>query len=81
VRQTFQQPDLILLDVMLPDGNGTDLRLELKTSISTAHIPIIIMSAHATDTSVIAASCAEEFIIKPFDLDELTGLITKHLPI
>ena len=74
-------PDLILLDVMLPDGNGIELCLELKTNNSTAHIPIIIMSAHATESSVIAGSCAEEFISKPFDLDDLTGLIQKYLPV
>lgn len=73
-------PDLILLDVMLPDGNGIDLCIALKTAESTHHIPIIIMSAHATEQSVIQESCAEEFISKPFDLDDLVALIQKHLP-
>lgn len=80
-RATDQHPDLILLDVMLPDGNSIDLCIELKMNSATAAVPIIIMSAHATETAVAAASCADEFISKPFDLDELTVLIQKHLPI
>lgn len=73
-------PDLILLDVMLPDGNGIDLCLELKSVPKTSSIPILIMSAHATEKSAIENSCAEDFISKPFDLEELVALIKKHLP-
>lgn len=73
------EPDLILLDVMLPDGNGIELCLELKTAEATGHIPIIIMSAHATEKSAIDASCAEDFISKPFDLEELLAMIKKNL--
>ncbi|CAM4376546.1 Response regulator receiver domain-containing protein [Pedobacter westerhofensis] len=70
---------LFLLDVMLPDGNGLDLCLELKKSPATQHIPVIIMSAHATETQVIQQACADEFIAKPFDLDEITNMIKKHI--
>jgi len=73
-------PDLILLDVMLPDGNGIELCKELKSKLLTSHIPIIIMSAHATEKAAIHAACAEEFIAKPFDLDDLVALIKKQLP-
>lgn len=77
--KTGEQPDLILLDVMLPDGNGLDLCLELKKSPGTAHIPIVIMSAHATQDYVLKLACAEDFISKPFDLDDLTIIVKKHL--
>jgi two-component system phosphate regulon response regulator PhoB len=72
-------PDLILLDVMLPDGNGIELCHELKTDTETSSIPIIIMSAHATEQSAIAASQAQDFISKPFDLEELIALVKKHI--
>lgn len=72
-------PDLILLDVMLPDGNGLDLCLELKKARDTRRIPIIIMSAHATQDYVLQLSCAEDFISKPFDLEYFTAVIKKHL--
>ena len=41
-----QQPDLILLDIMLPDGNGIDLCHELKSDERTQRIPVVLMSAH-----------------------------------
>lgn len=74
-----KHPDLILLDVMLPDGNGLDLCLELKKAPDTGHIPIVIMSAHATQDYVLKLSCAEDFISKPFDLDDFTAIVKKHL--
>ena len=74
------KPDLFLLDVMLPDGNGLELCMELKTDPETRDIPAIIMSAHATEEDVIKRACANDFIAKPFDLDELVELVKKHLP-
>jgi two-component system phosphate regulon response regulator PhoB len=75
------KPQLLLIDVMLPDGNGLELSLDLKKDPETAQIPIIIMSAHATAGYVIQKSCAEDFISKPFDLDDLVTLVKKHLPL
>jgi two-component system phosphate regulon response regulator PhoB len=74
------EPELILLDVMLPDGNGLELCTELKKSPSTKNIPVIIMSAHATKNEVFKQTCAEDFIAKPFDLDDLSSLVKKYLP-
>ena len=74
-------PELFLIDVMLPDGNGLDLSAELKQDPKTAALPIIIMSAHATVAHVLHKACADDFISKPFDLDDLVLLVKKHLPI
>ena len=71
--------DLILMDVMLADGNGLDLCLELKTAPQTKHIPIIMMSAHVTEATYILNSCANDFISKPFDIENLTELIKKFM--
>ncbi|HEY0175703.1 MAG TPA: response regulator [Pedobacter sp.] len=75
------QPGLILLDVMLPDGNGLELCLQLKNDPATSRIPIIIMSAHAAEDDVLKMACAEDFISKPFDLDHLAATVKKYLPI
>lgn len=64
-------PDLILLDVMLPDGNGIDVCRQLKLDEKTKNIQIIIMSAHAAEKAVLEEACADDFISKPFDLDHL----------
>jgi DNA-binding response OmpR family regulator len=72
-------PDLILMDVRLPDGNGLQLCRKLKQSIDTRHIPVIIMSAHATAKESSKEALADDFIAKPFDLDELLRRIEKQL--
>jgi len=72
-------PDLYLLDVMLPDGNGLEICKHIKTNERTKHTPVIIMSAHSNENEVKAESCADDFISKPFDLNELVKRIEKHL--
>jgi len=72
-------PELILLDVMLPDGNGINICRGLKTNDATSHIPIIIMSAHAAEKSVLEEACADDFISKPFDLDDLLHHVKQFL--
>ncbi|CAM4403235.1 Response regulator receiver domain-containing protein [Pedobacter westerhofensis] len=72
-------PDLILMDVRLPDGNGLQLCRKLKQSIETRDIPVIIMSAHATARESSIEALADDFIAKPFDLNDLLKLCEKHL--
>jgi two-component system phosphate regulon response regulator PhoB len=67
--------DLILLDVQLPDGNGIDLCYNLKTSELTRHIPVVVMSANASSSRALIDGKADDFIAKPFDLDELVTTI------
>jgi DNA-binding response OmpR family regulator len=64
-------PDIFILDVMLPDGLGTDVCNQLKEDPSTSNIPVIIISAHAKAENVINACKADEFISKPFDIDDV----------
>ena len=73
------QPDLILLDVMLPDGNGIEICRGLKDDERTANVKIIIMSAHAAEKAVLEEACSDGFISKPFDLDALVSHVNKIL--
>lgn len=66
-------PDLYLLDIRLPDGNGLEVCRKLKASPLSAHIPIMMMSAHLDAQTVISECSAEAFIAKPFVLDELVN--------
>lgn len=68
-------PDLFLVDVMLPDGNGLEICRHLKNEKRTQHIPVIIMSAHSNEYEVRKESDANDFISKPFDLKELVKRI------
>ncbi len=68
-------PDLILLDHWVGSKLGGDLCLELKVDPATKNIPVIIVSAHSNLQQIAVKSCANGYLAKPFDLDEITGII------
>jgi len=66
------QPDLILLDILLPDLDGLSVCEILKRQPSTKKIPIIFMSALSSDVTKRTASMhADDFFTKPLDLNRL----------
>ena len=69
------RPDLILMDIMLPDGNGQEMCKSLSQNDKTNDIPVILMSAHAD----IVDETARDFIVKPFELKDLVWRIEKHI--
>lgn len=70
-RDQSVNPDIFILDVMLPDGSGTDVCNQLKKDPKTSEIPVMIISAHARSENVTKACNADEFIAKPFDIDDV----------
>ena len=72
-------PDLFLLDVMLPDGNGIEICEDLKTDIFTKHIPVIVMSANPDSKEKSVTAGADAYISKPFDLDYVVKRIERLL--
>ncbi|WP_312089783.1 response regulator [Chryseobacterium sp.] len=64
-------PNIFILDVKLPDGLGTDLCNQIKQDPLTADIPVMIISAHAKAEQVTNSCEADEFIPKPFDIDDV----------
>lgn len=70
-------PDLILMDVSLPDVDGLEITRRLKADAETRHIPIIALTAHAmTDDRqrALEAGC-DDYDIKPVEIDRLLGKI------
>lgn len=72
-------PDLFILDVMLPDGNGLEVCKLLKSDQTTKSIPILMMSAHADLPEMTSACTAEEYVTKPFDIHVLLRKIARQL--
>lgn len=70
-------PDLILLDVHLPDLSGGDVLRELKSDPATADIPVAIVSADASPRVVekFEHEGAHFYLTKPFNLDELLDMV------
>jgi DNA-binding response OmpR family regulator len=62
-------PDIFILDILLPDGNGMDICQQLRRDKNTAMIPVLMMSANKTRQDIDAAGCANDFIAKPFNID------------
>tara|TARA_R110001583_G_scaffold157548_1_gene309494 strand:+ start:16107 stop:20180 length:4074 start_codon:yes stop_codon:yes gene_type:complete len=73
--------DIVLCDVMLPDGNGFEITRELKSNDNTAHIPLILLTAvadmagHKTGWD----NGADDYIVKPFTTDDLLHRIAAVL--
>jgi PleD family two-component response regulator len=68
-----QLPQLIVLDIMLPDMNGYDVCRELRSTTRTSHIPIIFLTQKDERSDKIAGLelGADDYITKPFDIEEL----------
>ncbi|MBO9675624.1 MAG: response regulator [Sphingobacteriaceae bacterium] len=62
-------PDIIILDVLLPDGNGLEICKQLQKAENTSKIPILMMSANRTKREIEESGCNADFISKPFDID------------
>ena len=71
------KPDLIILDLMLPDENGMDICKRLKSSNEYSDIPIIILSAKSETTDKILGLefGADDYMTKPFEPRELAARV------
>lgn len=74
-------PDLILLDIILPDISGIELTGKLKNSPGTANIPIILLTAKDTETDVVVGLSvgADDYVTKPFSTRVLLARIENLL--
>lgn len=71
------KPDLIILDVLLSGKDGREICKNLKESLPTKQIPIIMISAHPNAEKTIKACGANDFLPKPFDTDELIKKVSQ----
>lgn len=72
-----QQPDLLLLDIMLPEEDGLQVLQKLRSSAATKKLPIIMLTAKNTEYDRVVGldSGADDFISKPFGMMELVARI------
>ena len=74
-------PDLILLDIMLPDEDGLSIVKKLRTRQDTVLVPVIMVTAKTTEIDKVKGLDlgADDYIVKPFDAKELVARVKAHL--
>lgn len=68
-----ESPELVILDLMLPDVSGTEVCRRLKQSPDTRHIPVLILSARGDEIDRVVGFelGADDYVVKPFSVREL----------
>lgn len=76
-----ERPDLIILDILMPEMDGYEVMRLLKNSEETSAIPVIVLTAYASDTGALVSwlEGAEGYLAKPFNPDELLMLVERVL--
>jgi two-component system response regulator MtrA len=76
-----QQPDLVILDVMMPGMTGLEVLAELRSEARFAETPVVMLTARALGDDIAGgiASGASEYITKPFSPRELAARVTSML--
>ena len=74
-------PDLILLDLHLPDIGGAEVLRRLRESPETREIPVVVVSADATPRQIerLRADGARDYLTKPFDVKKFLALVDEIL--
>jgi len=73
------EPDLILMDNWIPNIGGVEATRLLKADERLSHIPVIYVSANNDIQSLADRAGADDFLSKPFDLEDLESIVNKYI--
>jgi CheY-like chemotaxis protein len=77
-----QAPDVVLLDLSIPEINGWELAAQLKADPTTAHIAVLAITGHTLPGDrqrALDAGC-DDYISKPLDIPQFLQTVAAHLP-
>mgnify|MGYP001581558223 FL=1 len=79
-----ESPHLVILDMIMPGKDGTEICQEMKSDATTRHIPVILSTGQMLepgDFSREGLKEADGYLMKPFEIDELLSKIQSLLPL
>lgn len=72
---------LVLLDLMMPRMNGVDVLAEMKRDPVLVAMPVIVISGNYHTEQAVLAMGAEEYLVKPLDVDVLMRVVSRFVPV
>jgi len=70
-----EQPDLVVLDLWMPVLSGDQVLRSLRNDSRTKDLPVMVISASSDGRTIAMNAGANDFVSKPFDLDQLLGRV------
>lgn len=74
-----ENPDIILLDIWLFGEDGGQIAKTIKSKSHTKDIPLILMSANNETEKITKEVGADDFLLKPFNIDDLLYIVRKYI--
>jgi DNA-binding response OmpR family regulator len=76
-----EMPDLIISDISMPEKNGYEFLIELRSNAKTENIPFIFLTAMSDISDIIKGKNlgANDYLVKPLSPDELINVVNKEL--
>jgi CheY-like chemotaxis protein len=71
--------DIVLLDLHMPKMEGKDILKTIRQQSKYNHIPVIIISVDGLDEDELLRMGADDFVLKPFDIDKFAAVLAKQL--
>ncbi len=78
-RVRTEKPDLLLLDLWMPILSGYDLIKKIRSDREVKNLPIIVLSASRNEKDIALETGANQFMAKPFDIEEIILLVNESL--
>ena len=75
----FFHPSVVLVNYMLGFNNGAEIAHEIKSNAGTAHVPIVLFSAHHQRVNEMGNYGWDAFVGKPFDIDDIKQVVGRFV--
>jgi DNA-binding response OmpR family regulator len=73
-----KKPSLVLLDIWMSGHDGRDITKLVKADKQTQKVPIVVISAHNETGKIAKEAGADNFLSKPFNIDELLSMVKQY---